>query len=236
MEDAMSWRDVVASGLVFILPCAAAAAGENAGGLPANKTRGVYIAVDLSAGAPNDPLADGVYEADLGFEAGMRLGIGYAFEGLRLEGQVGYESFVLNNVNPLPGSPLSEADTTGDLSGPVIMANLLYDFGVPGGTRPYIGAGVGFANLKADYHGWICFILCQEGEKVVGGSDSVGAWQAMAGISVPLSSGNGDWYIGYRYFGSADLNLNVVGYGPVTQEGVQAHSLMVGWRWLLPSY
>ena len=51
-----------------------------------------------------------------------------------------------------------------------------------------------------------------------------------------MSSGNGEWYIGYRYFGSNDIELNVIGYGPMTQEGVQAHSLMLGWRWQLPTY
>jgi opacity protein-like surface antigen len=117
------------------------------------------------------------------------------------------------------------------------MANILYDFGKAGGTRPFLGAGAGFTNLKADYHGLVCFIIiCEEGEKVVGGSDTVLAWQAMAGISTPMSRGNGEWYIGYRYFGSDDLDLNVIGHGPVTQEGVQSHSLMLGWRWKIPTY
>jgi opacity protein-like surface antigen len=239
MEDAMKWRDICAGGLLFLLPWATGATAAETSGLAADNNRGLYIAFDFSGGAPNDPVADGVYEADLGFETGLRLGMGYAFAGVRLEGQIGYENFYLNNVNPLPGSPLSEADTTGDLSGPVMMANLLYDFGAPGGTRPFVGTGVGFANLKADYHGFYCSIFtlqCWDGEQVVSGSDTVMAWQAMAGISTPTSSGNGEWYVGYRYFGSSDIELNVIGYGPVTQEGVQAHSLMLGWRWQLPSY
>jgi len=225
-------------GFLFLLPLTAgmAAAQQAEGGPPPATAQGLYLSVDFSVGSPNDPQADGVYEADLGLETGLRLGMGYAFGGLRLEGQLGYEGFTLNNVNPLPGGPLSESDTTGELSGPVFMANLLYDFGTPGGTRPFLGAGVGFARMEADYHGFYCSILpfgCWDGEKVVGGSDTVMAWQGMAGISRPLSSGRGDWYIGYRYFATDDIGLNVVGYGPVTQEGVQSHSVMLGWRWRL---
>jgi opacity protein-like surface antigen len=198
--------------------------------------RGPYLSLDVSAGQPNDPRAAGVYEADLGLELGTRLGIGYAFEHLRAEFQLGYESFLLNNVNPLPGSLLSEADTTGDLSGTLAIANLFYDFGEPGGTRPFVGAGLGFGHMKADFHGFYCFILaltCWDGEQVVNGSDTVAVWQGMAGLSRPLSNGRGEWFIAYRYFETADIELNVVGYGPVTQEGVRSHSFTLGWRFRL---
>lgn len=235
----MKWRDIYACGFLFLLPWPAGATAAETGDPAAGRNSGLYFAVDFSGGVPNDPVADGVYEADLGLETGLRLGLGYALEGLRLEGQFGYENFYLNNVNPLPGSPLSEADTAGDLSGLVMMANLFYDFGAPGGTRPFLGAGVGFARLKADYHGFYCSIFtlqCWDGEQVVDGSDTVAVWQAAAGLSIPMRNGNSEWYVGYRYFGSADIDLNVVGYGPVTQEGVQAHSLMLGWRWKLSAF
>ena len=211
-----------------------------AGSEPApDPARGMYLSFDFSAGSPNDPLAAGVYQADLGLESGLRLGVGYSFGGLRLEGQIGTENFLLNNVNPVPGSPLSQADTIGDISGPVVMGNLFYDFGAPGGARPFLGAGIGFAKLKADYHGYYCFILvlqCWDGEQVVGGSDTVAAWQGMAGISWPLNRVRGEWYLGYRYFETADTDLDVIGYGPVTQEGVRSHSVMLGWRWNLPGH
>lgn len=238
----MYCRSLILFGLSLIpalLPALAAAEETAQGGTPPVSSRGPYLSVEMSAGKPNDPRAAGVYEADMGLETGLRLGAGYAFEGLRLEAQLGYEAFLLNNLNPLPGSPLSEADTTGELSGLVMMANLFYDFGAPGGTRPFLGAGAGFANLKADYHGYYCSLLpfgCWDGEKVVGGSDTVAAWQGMAGISRPLSGGRGEWYIGYRYFGTGDIGLNVVGYGPVTQEGIQSHSVMLGWRWRFQSF
>lgn len=224
-------------GLVFLVFHAPGlgVAGEMEGGPPSESSGGPYISIDFSAGSPNDPQASGIYEADLGMEFGARLGVGYAFGGLRLEGQLGYESFTLNNLNPVTGSPLAETDSSGELAGLVMMANLFYDIGTPGGPRPFLGAGIGFANLEADYHGLVCFILCAEGAQIVNGSDTVAAWQGMAGLSTPLSGGHGEWFIGYRYFGTGDIGLNVVDYGPVTQEGVQSHSVMLGWRFRLPS-
>jgi opacity protein-like surface antigen len=238
MEDMMDSRLMRLFGIVFLLfqsPGLAIAEQTESSSSPGS-LGGLYVSFDFSVGSPNDPEASGVYEADLGLELGTRLGIGYSFDGLRAEAQLGYQSFTLNNVNPVPGSPITEFDSSGDLAGLVMMANLFYDFGVPGGARPFLGAGIGFANLEADYHGLVCFILCSEGAQIVDGSDTVGAWQGMAGLSTPLRSGHGEWFIGYRYFGTDDIGLNVVGVGPVTQEGVQSHSVMLGWRFRLQSY
>jgi opacity protein-like surface antigen len=53
----------------------------------------------------------------------------------------------------------------------------------------------------------------------------------MAGISVPLASGASDGFLGYRFFATDDIGLDVVGDGPVTQGGVRSHSVMVGVRY-----
>ena len=218
--------------VVLMLHAPGLAGAQETGGDPPPESSGsFYISLDISAGKPNDPQAPGVYEADLGMEAGLRLGLGYAFDSLRAEVQLGYESFGLNGVRPLPGSPLSGIDSAGDLSGMVMMGALFYELGAPGNTRPFLGAGIGFARLEADYHGRVCFLFtCSDGEQIVEGSDTVAAWQAMAGFSSPNAAGNAEWFIGYRYFETANLGLNVVGLGKVTQEGVQSHSLMLGIR------
>ncbi len=225
-------------GLVFLLFHAPAAA--QAGAPPADSPGGTYWSFDISTGLANNPRAAGVYEVDLGMEFGARLGLGYAFDRLRLEAQLGYEGFSLSSLEPLPGSPMAATNfNEGGLTGPVMMGNLFYDFGAPGGARPFLGAGFGFASLRARYQrNLYCILIClggDGGEPVVSGSDTVAAWQGMAGLSIPLQSGRGEWFIGYRYFATADLGLNVVGVGPVTQEGVQSHSLMLGWRFRLRS-
>ena len=220
--------------LVFLLFHAPgpAEAQEMEGDPPPASSDGFYWSIDLSAGKPNDPQAPGVYEADLGMEIGSRFGIGYEFHWLRAEAQIGYEAFGLNGVRPLPDSPLTGIDSTGDISGLVMMGNLFVDLGAPGGgPRWFLGAGIGFARLEADYHGQVCWLLvCSDGEQIVDGTDTVAAWQGMAGLSTPNKHGNAEWFIGYRYFATADIGLNVVGVGPVTQEGVQSHSVMLGIR------
>lgn len=227
----MVWHRMRLFGLaVLLLHWPGLAAAQETGGDPET-----YWALDFSVGAVNDPLATGVYTANLGVEVGARLAVGYAFERLRAEVQFGYEGFSLSGLEPAPGSPMAGASwIAGGLTGPVVMGNLFLDFGAPGGARPFLGAGVGVASLKARYQSNLfCFLICLGGDggaPVVYGSDTVSAWQAMAGLSTPLGSGRGEWFIGYRYFGTAALSLYVAGVGPVIQEGVQSHSVMLGWR------
>ena len=233
----MVWRCTQLFGLMFLLFCAPGPAGaqETGGVPPPGSPGGFYWSLDFSIGSASDAEAPGVYTADLGMEFGTRLGIGYAFDRLRAELQIGYEGFSLNGLEPAPGSPWAGADwIEGGLTGPVMMANLFLDIGAPGGARPFLGAGLGFASLEARYQSNLyCFLIClgsDGGESVVNGSDTVAAWQGMAGISFPLGAGGGDWFLGYRYFGTDELGLNMVGVGPVIQEGVQSHSVMLGIR------
>ncbi len=226
--------------LVFLMFCAPGLAGaqedENIpqpASPPPASAGGFYWSLDMSAGRPNDPQADGVYEADLGMELGIRFGVGYRYHWVRAEAQIGYEAFGLNGVRPLPDSPLSGTDETkGDISGLVFMGNLFVDLGPPSGEpRWFFGGGVGLARLEADYYGQVCWLLvCNETEQIVDGTDSVMAWQGMAGLAFPNDFGNAEWFIGYRYFETADLNLNVTGVGSVRQEGVRSHSIMLGIR------
>ncbi len=220
-------------GLAFLLFHAPAAAQQ--GAAPADSPGGTYWSFDISMGAANDPRAAGVYEANLGMEFGARLGLGYAFDWLRLEAQLGYEGFSLSGLKPAPGSPMAATSwNEGGLTGPVMMGNLFYDFGAPGEIRPFLGAGFGFASLEARYQrNLYCFLICLGsggGQPVVDGSDTVAAWQGMAGLSTPLRSGRGEWYIGYRYLSTADIGLDVAGVGPVKQEGAQSHSIVLGIR------
>lgn len=193
-----------------------------------------YMSLDMSLGGASDPVAGDAYQADHGLEVGGSLGLGYAFGPLRLEGQLRYESFLLNNLNPYPGSPVTATDTYGNLSGFGAMGNVFFDFGAPAGLRPFVGVGGGLLHLKADYRDIGCFICFGGGPVVVGGSDTVTARQAMAGLRFPQSGGLGEWFVGYRYLKTDDIRLSIVGGGPVTQEGVESHSFLVGALYRLP--
>ncbi|MDH3231233.1 MAG: outer membrane beta-barrel protein [Alphaproteobacteria bacterium] len=186
-----------------------------------------YVSLDMSMGAVNDPLAEDRYGADQGSEFGAALGLGYRFERVRLEGQFRYENFILNSFDLFVSSPITAAD----LWGFGLTGNVFYDFGVPGGVRPFVGVGAGFFHLKADYREINCLIFCSVEPRVVRGTDTVAAGQAMAGISFPWAAGSGEWFIGYRFLATDDIGVDVIGVGPVTQRGVKSHSVMLGARY-----
>lgn len=204
-----------------------AAAQETAGG-------GTYLIFGATTGKTNNPRARPAYMADLGLEFGMQMGLGYAYRGFRLEGQVGYEAFFLNNVLPGSGTVLSDTDIYGKATGPVAMANLFFRPGGAGTFQPFVGAGIGVASLTTDFRGDFCSVplaTCFTNTKLVGGKETVGAWQWAIGMSKLATDGNSELVIGYRYFTTRDIDVDVAGYGTVLQDGVESHSLMLSWRW-----
>lgn len=153
--------------------------------------------------APASAYADGLYgkaEGGVGFsgtlddsglsadlETGYQLGgaIGYAYpSGLRLEGELAYTK--------------NDIDTQGlgvdaDVSAVAGFANVYYDFG-KGKVRPFVGAGIGYAQGEASASAG-GFTLSTDGSGV--------AYQLRAGVSFATSE-NVAWDIGYRYI-SADI-------------------------------
>src|SRR5687768_3500762 len=153
------------------------ASGAGAGA--ASATEGWYGRLDVGYSV------DGELDLDqggaLGFEDDWMFsgGAGYAFQnGFRLEGELSYRS---NELEDVPGA---------DASAWAAMANVYYDFNRDGRFQPYIGVGVGGARIETS--------------AVVGpiswdGDDTVVAYQALAGVAIPLGE-RWDLDIGYRYF------------------------------------
>lgn len=89
----------------------------------------------------------------------------------------------------------------GDLKGPAGgdlktlggFANLYYDFNRGGQVQPFVGAGVGFAQVKAD-------------SRLVDDDDTGFAYQAKAGVAYKI---NDKWTgeVAYRYVGVTDVSL-----------------------------
>jgi OOP family OmpA-OmpF porin len=98
------------------------------------------------------------------------------------------------------------------------MGNVYYDFDSNTGFKPYLGLGVGYANLDM-------------GSTALGvkGDDNVFAYQALAGVYyepdlIPYTQ----WGFGYRYFGTTDPE---VGTGAAaTSYTYQSHSVEAGAR------
>jgi hypothetical protein len=198
------------------------------------ETKGPYLILGATAGKANNPRGRPEYKADLGLELGAQIGFGYAYRALRLEAQAGYEAFFLDNLNPSSGGSLYDVDGYGKVSGPVAMVNLFFRPGESRSMNPFLGAGIGFASLNTKFKGDFCSVplsTCFSDERIASGKETVQAWQWAFGMSKMSRYKNSELFIGYRYFTTKDFNTNLAGYGPVTQDGVESHSLMLTMRW-----
>lgn len=98
------------------------------------------------------------------------------------------------------------------------MVNGYYDIG-QGRLKPYVGGGVGYANVKLDNYR-------AAGAKVADDDDNVLAYQGMAGVSYeinPCWSINGE----YRYIGTNDAEIRTLGGGK-SKVAYDSNNVMVG--------
>lgn len=158
--------------------------------------------------------------------------IGYDFGGFRVETEVGYRSATVDGytstlttpaytstgalVNVPAGSYSYAGGRTSALS---FMLNGLLDFGDDDGIQGFVGGGVGVARVKANYQ------LNQRGN-FVDDSDTVFAWQGLAGVRAPLTD-HIDATLKYRFF-NAD-NVKLVDVTNRTFDGrFRSHSILGG--------
>lgn len=107
-----------------------------------------------------------------------------------------------------------------------LMANAWYDFhdlSLPGGFTPYIGGGVGGAQVKIG--GKLNSIKLYEKNQFVF------AWQIGAGASVPVTD-DLKLFVDYRYFAADGANLRIEpGFkGSIVKADFNSHNVLVGLR------
>jgi len=162
----------------------------------ANATEGWYGRIDggYSVGGEIDANPGG--SADLDDDWMASGGFGYAFtNGFRLEGALDYRN------NEIDGSGFDASSRAGMLNG-------YYDFNRGGGWEPYIGLGIGYGTLDLD----------------TVDEESSWAWQAMAGVAIPLSE-RLDLDIGYRYFRMEEVDFGVA------EVDYEHQAATIGLRW-----
>jgi opacity protein-like surface antigen/outer membrane protein OmpA-like peptidoglycan-associated protein len=162
-----------------------------------------------------------------GFLAVGRLG--YAFGPLRFEGEVGYrrqgiDALTVGNDGGL-GARLGKGSLTGASASPAgsvtalsFMANGLYDVAHVGPLTPYVGVGLGGAELSLNS-------LAVSGTTIANGSDFVFAYQGIAGIRYRL----GDQLslgVSYRYFATADASFKDASGVPF-HAGYASHNVLL---------
>jgi len=255
-------RDLAALQRSWIVGCTALLLPLGAAAQPA---AGPYLGLAAGGNFAEDMLSSGATTRVLPNDGALGLAdLGWAFgNGLRteIEGRYGTNDvagIATRRVNELL-IPLGNVH--GRLATPAIMADLAYDIdlarlsidpGLP--LRPYLGAGAGYGWLdfgRARGNDLTAFRLPQDGIVITPsilslGSGGAFAYQAIAGVSLPLPWAPGlDVRLEYRFFGTAraDVPVNRISAVPNffngmipsarTRNGFEAHdnSVLIGLRY-----
>ena len=208
---------------------------------------GFYLALGYGWGLSGDMSTSDGFTTDLGSES--LLGLGYVFSGavghrwgmVSVEGELLKQGYGVRDHSAAgtlrgPVDPvcfLCGRDVTGSPETVALMLNLVVEPAPEGSVRPFIGGGIGVAKVRAEYYVVETFFGFPTGTRLgalVDDSDSVLAWQAIAGIVV-TGTANFDWVLKYRFLATGDLDLVDAFGNAFVQEGQQSHSGMVGIRW-----
>lgn len=150
--------------------------------------------VNLSDSDWNDGFDSGKFTFDNGFAFLGAIGGEFAGD-FRGELELGYRS---NDIDRLHIDGFGSASVGGDVTTISLMVNLIKDFPLGTGFTPFIGAGIGMANIEAE----IRFAGLSDKE-----DDNVFAYQFFAGGGIDLAP-NVKLDLQYRYFATSDPDFN----------------------------
>src|SRR3546814_6007656 len=135
--------------------------------------------------------------------------VGYDFGALRVETEVGYRRATVDGISSTVATPIYANGglanlaagnydfAGGSTSALSFMLNGLLDFGDDDGVQGFVGGGVGVARVKANY-------ALSTGGSFLDDSDTVFAWQGLAGVRAPLSD-HLDVPFKYRFFNADNV-------------------------------
>jgi len=154
-------------------------------------------------------------------------GVGYRFTS-RLRGDVTFAYRPLYTLDDTLNEFGLDVSYRADITSMTLMANAYYDF-TAGGVRPYIGAGIGWAQNKTE-------ALIQDfrlgfHNTFSGATKDNTAFALMAGVGIPYSSGTLD--IGLRYMDMGKFETGTSAAFGITggQTGkLSAYELTLGFR------
>ncbi len=158
--------------------------------------------------------------------------VGYDLGVVRLEAEVGYRTAnvtglrstttlpFVNGAGATVFAPAGTYDYAGGRTSALsFMVNALWDFGDDDGVQGFVGPGLGVARVKSR------LALNTNGD-AVDDSDTVVAWQAIAGVRAPIND-NIDVSLKYRFFNAPGAEL-VDAAGRNLYGRFRSHSIMGG--------
>ena len=184
-----------------------------------------YLEGDAGVAIPNnqDVSVGGQHLATISSQLGYDLGaiVGYDFGLLRLEGEASYRHVDNKALHTIEPATYTGARLTGTGTGALsFMANALLDvLGKDNGLQGFVGGGVGVADVKESIG------VVDSGFPTVDSSSTGFAWQAIAGVRMPVSA---HWDVGlkYRYFNAPGADHFVASDSTLGNARFSSHSVL----------
>lgn len=200
---------LVAVGVVGVVPVA------QAEGWYVTGSAGASFSEDLDASRASLDVTESV---DTGFL--LSGGLGYTYGPWRLEGEVIYTQ---NDIDTLSVSGRTTT-ANGDVSTLAGMASAYFDLPVNARLVPYVGGGVGLADVSLND-------LAADGLFVADDSETVFALQVKAGIAYQFSP-QVDAMFGYRFFDTDEFEVRDSTGTPINNAGPQLHTIEASVRYM----
>lgn len=151
----------------------------------ADSAEGPYVSGNLGLAIDHDTdVTDSTLPGitiDIESGSGLALGaaVGYAYEyNARLEAEIAYQKNDMDKARVFG----SAADLTGDASSLALLLNGYYDFKNASALTPFVGAGIGIANVEVnDFH------VSGSGLRSASDNDTVFAYQVGAGLGYAVN-------------------------------------------------
>lgn len=155
-------------------------------------------------------------EVDTGFL--VTGAFGAFIDKFRVEGEINYTQADLDST-PILGSTVPLG---GDMSTTSFMVNGYYEFDTSSKWFPYVGGGIGVANVSLSD-------ISSQGVVLADDDAAAFAYQLKLGVAYRFTS-SVDGTLGYRFFGTDDTDYNAVDGTPFTLDGLGSHNFEVGVR------
>ena len=160
------------------------------------------------------------------FSSGGNIALGYepqmlnnATGDVRLELEGGYHAFGLKSVT---AGGVTNTSPNGDLKVATFMGNAYYDVHTGTQFTPYIGAGIGDANIT---------FARSNGFGATTNNDNRLGYQFMTGVSyTPTSMPHTDWSLGYRYLGTTAPQFTTT-TGDIKLDAIHASNVELGFKY-----
>lgn len=184
---------------------------------------GVTFTDDTDFGALGTTIDNGYDDVGYNFSGAIGYDLGGMFmRGLRAELELGYLESDIDSHN-VGGVNFSGPDAFGSTSVFYGFASLYYDFNTGSRFRPYIGGGIGAAEVSFDGHG-------VTGVNPALDDDDIGfAYHLSAGLNFDVAPRT-TLELGYRFIGTTGAELTAVD-GTESEFDVNNHAIMLGVRY-----